>query len=116
LNEIDYLAYYEQEIAARNEVGYPPCTRLAELEMKHTHEDTIERESHTLATFLQDKATRAQLPVIVLGPAKPIVSTIAKTHLRKIYLKSESISALIELYRAIKKGNFISSIFFTPNP
>lgn len=116
LNEIDYLAFYAQEIESRAEVGYPPCTRLVELELKHTHEETVEREAHTLATALYSQASRLAAPVIILGPAKPVVSQIKKTHARKIYLKSDSMTAINELYKTIKHATFLSGIFFTPNP
>lgn len=116
LNEIDYLSFYTHEIEARSEVGYPPCLRLVELELKHAHEDTVERESHALAMALYEYASRLETPVMVLGPAKPIVSQIKKTHMRKIYLKSESIKTINQLYKNIKHDRFLSDIFFTPNP
>ena len=54
--------------------------------------------------------------VIVLGPAKPPVHMIQNIHARKIYLKSSSMKALVELYQSLDKSAYSSSLFFTPNP
>src|SRR5690606_24005183 len=45
LNEQNYRDFYEYEIEKRALVGYPPCTRLAEIELKHTDEAATIKES-----------------------------------------------------------------------
>ena len=116
LNEIDYLTYYEQEIELRATVGYPPCMRLAELELKQADEHIVEREAHDIAMQLQSIAQQKQYSSTILGPAKPPVSKIKNTHARKIYVKSESIEQIIALFCAVKKVPLHSKLFFTPNP
>lgn len=116
LNEIDYLSFYNEELSHRTELGYPPCARLVELELKHTHEDTIEREAQNLASTLHSLKARKKLEVTILGPAKPPVYKIKNVYSRKIYLKSATMKDIVELYRAVDLRQFRSSVFFTPNP
>lgn len=114
VNEIDYVKFYESELASRNAIGYPPCLRLAEIELKHTNEKILEQEAMQVA--LQLMKYSSQTDIRILGPAKPPVSKIKNTHARKIYVKSESMAAIIELYKKIDDQKYKSSIFFTPNP
>jgi primosomal protein N' (replication factor Y) (superfamily II helicase) len=116
LNETDYLKYYEYELHNRKTVGYPPALRLVEIELKNSDEAIIAQEAMMLAHALMKTIAAQKYDIRLLGPAKPPVSKIKNTHARKIYLKSASMSVLIELYRTIKVKQFKSSVFFTPNP
>lgn len=116
LNEIDYLKFYENELAARAAIGYPPALRLVEIELKNNDEATLDVESMRIAMQLLQTISQQDHDIRILGPAKPPVSKIKNTHSRKIYLKSSSMAQLIELYKKIDHQKFESSIFFTPNP
>lgn len=113
LNEVDYLKFYTQEIESRSMIGYPPCNRLVEIELKYGNEATIEKEAHDLLAGMLAKNSKT---VQILGPAKPPVHKIKNMFSRKIYLKSENIQDMIELFRSIDQHNYMSSIFFCPNP
>ena len=116
LSETDYLKYYDYEFNNRATVGYPPMLRLVEIELKNTNEDRIEYESMQVAQLLLQTIAKNKYDIRLLGPAKPPVSKIKNTHSRKIYLKSKSITQLIELYKSIDINKLSSHIFFTPNP
>lgn len=116
LNEVDYLRFYEYELNNRTMVRYPPLIRFAEIELKHTNETVIEDEANRLMNNLLDIIFTSKQEITILGPAKPPVSKIKNTHSRKIYLKSYSLSSLIEIYRSCNKNNYKSNLFFTPNP
>jgi primosomal protein N' (replication factor Y) len=111
VHEIDYLNFYEQELAQRKEVGYPPLKRFAEIELKHTKEATVEDESNKLASLLIGNKD-----IIVLGPTQPPVAKIKKVFSRKIYIKADSFNAISNAYQTIEHKQFKSKIFFTPNP
>ncbi len=113
LNETDYLTFYNQELESRKAIGYPPCMRLVEIELKHSNESTVEKEAQQLAVSLQ---TLASENIKVLGPAKPPVHKIKNSFSRKIYLKAERVNDIINLYAQINKNQFASAIFFSPNP
>ena len=115
LNETDYLKFYHDELFTRKEIGYPPCKRLVEIELKHTDETIIEREAHDITMALFTHAKEYQ-EIQVLGPAKPPVHKIKNTFARKIYIKGVNMNDMIALFNYIDKKNYASSIFFTPNP
>lgn len=116
LHEVNYLAYYEQEIMTRRLMRYPPAVRLVELELKHIDETIIEHEARTLAQKIQGLIQLHDLEVTMLGPAKPPVHKVKNWHSRKIYLKSMRLHTMQLLFQALDKKQYRSSIFFTPNP
>ncbi len=116
LNEIDYLSFYHNELENRELMGYPPCKRLVEIELKHTQEDALEREAQHLASALLSLQHKKNLDVTILGPAKPPVHKIKNVFSRKIYLKGASIADIVSLWQAVDLRKFGSLIFFTPNP
>jgi len=116
LNELDYPHFYEHEVRARQEVGYPPYKRLVELELKHTNEVALEKDATTVANQLAGLIKKHELDVQLLGPAKPPVYKIKNIYVRKIYLKAETMKELSALYGLVEKGKLRSQLFFTPNP
>ncbi len=116
LNEINYLSFYRIELEKRALLGYPPCKRLAEIEIKSPDEAIIEKESFQIAAQLRILKRQKNMQVQILGPAKPPVHKIKHTYVRKMYLKSGSMHDLIILFQSIKTSNYTSSIFFVPNP
>ena len=116
LNEIDYLSFYAREIALREELNYPPAARFAELELKHSNEKKLETDANNLIDCLYAYAKKVNLPVTILGPAKPPVSKIKEVHSRKIYIKGSDFAHITQLCQQINRKQYYSSIYFTPNP
>jgi primosomal protein N' (replication factor Y) len=116
LNETDYLSYFADAMKMRSLVGYPPCKRLVEIELKYGCEVTIERESHLLANELMQIKAQKKLDIQILGPAKPPVHRIQNVYSRKIYLKSDSMNQIIVLFQTMSSKRYLCSLFFTPNP
>ncbi len=116
LNEINYLTFYTHELRARKEVGYPPCKRLVEIELKHTDEAILDQEAHNIVYLLSNKQKQHNFDIQILGPAKPLVYKIKNVHTRKIYLKGNNIKEIIALFQMIKQSQYTSKLFFTPNP
>lgn len=116
LNEQNYTSFYSHEIKNRELVGYPPCKRLAEIELKHEEEAVVTKEAALLASTLQKMISKRQSSLIVLGPSQPPVHMIKKIFSRKIYIKGTTITEILALYRSLQKKQYQSLIFFTPNP
>jgi primosomal protein N' (replication factor Y) (superfamily II helicase) len=116
LNEIDYLQFYTDTLASRQALGYPPCKRLVEIELKHHNAQILEKEAHALTAYLIHQKNLHGYDLQILGPAKPPVHTIANTHIRKIYLKSSYLGLMINLFNTVASRAYTSSLFFTPNP
>ncbi len=111
VNEVDYPAFYETEIAQRAEVGYPPIRRFVEIELKHAKEEVVAREALQIAYALMEHKA-----ITVLGPTLPPVARIKKISRRKIYLKADSFAAISSAYKTINHALYKSDIYFTPNP
>jgi len=117
INEIDYLRFYTNEIAARTTTGYPPIKRLVEVELKHTDETIVEQEAHQVAAYL--RTTLPSNSSTILGPARPPVHMIQKIHFRKIYIKTDTLEHVLTVCNQLTSATtspYTSSIFFTPNP
>jgi primosomal protein N' (replication factor Y) len=135
LNEIDYPSFYQAELDTREFLGYPPCKRLVEIELKSSDEIAIEREAHDLVHALraaqelcaqfyaqqsseQNSAQQRDqyLNMQILGPARPPVHKIKSTHMRKIYIKGEQIAHILAIIKKVDTSKYSSSIYFVPNP
>ena len=131
VREENYRDFYAYEIKHRTELAYPPCARFAEIELRHECEDVVERDAQESVNFLHavldKKPARAccaedifdslrVYAVSLSGPARPPVYKIKNVYIRKIYLKSHSMTAIASLYRRLKARGFESDLFFTPNP
>ena len=114
--EETYKKFYDHEMAARKMAGYPPFMRLAEIEIKHSREEVVERDAHSFAQKLMSQKRVLGLEVFILGPAKPPVHKIQQVHARKIYLKSPSYNDIHTLLDSITTKHYASSISFSPNP
>lgn len=116
LDEQRYTDFYAYERAHRAAADYPPCTRFAEIELRHNDEATLERESKRCAEILADFQRRHDIPLTILGPARPPVHKIKNVFSRKIYLKSPHYTTLQNAYRAVVEHELAAQLFFTPNP
>lgn len=116
LKETDYTKFYEQEITTRAEVGYPPCMRLVEIELKHSNENTVQTEAQQLAQSLRAYIEQKYNDVILLGPATPPIAKIKNAYTRIIFLKHADIGVLCNLFKKIDQNSYKSKMYFTPNP
>lgn len=116
LHEVDYAQFYEYEIEKRMIVGYPPCIRLVEIEMKHSNPSVLDQEALTIIDHLISINAKYNLDLMILGPAQPPVHMIKNTHMRKIYIKAAQLNVIQRLYQTIDHNRYQSSIYFTPNP
>jgi len=113
IHEQDYLKFYASEICKREEVGYPPAKHIAEIEIRHGNQCTVEKDADIVADFLMDRASE---DILVLGPVPAVIYRIQKTYCQKIFLKSINRTAMIQLFASIQKNELLSSLFFTIDP
>ncbi|MGZ6250521.1 MAG: replication restart helicase PriA [Candidatus Chromulinivorax sp.] len=113
INEVDYVDFYNSEIVKRHEVGYPPAKHIAEIEIRSTKQDVVEKDALAIAEFFIEQAPA---DVLVLGPVPAIIYRVQKTFCQKIFLKSVSRVAMIQLFAQLPQNKFGSSLFFTIDP
>lgn len=120
LSESRYCDFYAYELEQRKQLSYPPFARLSELELRHTDEAQLEKDTQAALHHLRAAISYHKLSITILGPAIPPVSRIKHVSLRKMYLKGGSLQAHLMLFHSIKKTlarhEYSASIFFTPNP
>lgn len=76
----DYAQYYHEQILLREELHYPPFTRLIELELLHSKQNVL---YHSVSNF--DKILRKSYHEYILGPSIPSVAKL-KDYYRIQYL------------------------------
>jgi len=111
INEVNYLDFYEQELARRKALSYPPLIRFAEIELKHKKEEVVDQEAQQCAATLMRFEG-----ITVLGPAQPPVARIKTIVSRKMYLKGHSFTVLQKAFSSLDQKKYKSVLFFTPDP
>ncbi len=69
-SEHDFFAFYQQEMRYRAELGYPPYSRLARLEIRAESAERARREGERLRSILAQRiAERKLVQTSLIGPA-----------------------------------------------
>lgn len=95
----DYEAFFEQEIAVRGPLGYPPFSRLVNIRFSGLQEKQVEQAAMQVADFLRRRSQTAQLKI--LGPSpSPLVKIKDRTRWQ-LLLKGRSSALLHEVCEAL---------------
>lgn len=89
----DYEGFYEEELAYRDLMGYPPVANM--LAVLVTGKDESECELVAKALADRSKSWGMEKRVLVIGPAKASVGKINDLYRQMIYLKNEDENLLI---------------------
>jgi primosomal protein N' (replication factor Y) (superfamily II helicase) len=81
----NYLAFFEEEIAERQELLYPPFSRLTLIETRGEDESEVQRTAERIAAALQRSTPSFQ----ILGPAPAVIGKINKNFRWHIVLKTQ---------------------------
>lgn len=74
----DYQAFYEQEIKHRQELNFPPFSRLVKLIYQNYDAVKAEKEAKRLAQSLRRLITLKKIPITLLGPAPGFIPRIRR--------------------------------------
>lgn len=91
----NYVGLYNEEIALRQPLGYPPFTRLVNVRISGLNEGEVEQAATDTAAFLRQQDTGNK--VAVLGPVPAPLAKIKNRVRWQILLKSAEIIALHRL-------------------
>ncbi|WP_417915082.1 replication restart helicase PriA [Candidatus Electronema sp. JM] len=83
----DCRAVYEQEIALRSMLGYPPFGRLINIRFSGENELQVEEAAKAAAALLRAAVTKDSLPADILGPAPAPLSLLKKRFRWQLLLK-----------------------------
>jgi len=112
ISEEKYPAFCENELLMRQELAYPPFTRLIQIEFFNKKETVLIDEIHQYKKALQEVISNQNLPIVVLGPVEPLMKKIGGVETRHLFLRSttfQDIQTLVTKAPAFK--TFSSSIF-----
>ena len=105
----DYEQFYEQEIACRELMGYPPAENLTAVFVSCEDEELLEKGCHYLKEYVLHIKGGSSLQVI--GPASPGIDKIRDVYRRVIYLKSPRYDLLVKIKDLMEKYIEINSGF-----
>ena len=100
----DYEGFYREELAQREDAGYPPFSYLAALHFSSTSAKEVEAEAGRAAQALRELKRQLRLRVEILGPAPAPLARIRGRYRWQLLLKSVQRNGLHRLL-----GQFRSS-------
>lgn len=94
----DYLGFYEEEIQERENLNYPPFTKIIMIYLKNKDRKIVDEAAVLMAMALRDVFGPR-----VLGPEKPFISRIATYNLQQIMLKVEAGASMLKVKQILRK-------------
>jgi primosomal protein N' (replication factor Y) len=104
-DEQRYMDFAKEELVTRELAGYPPCMRLASIEIRHADAATVDFDAHTIATYLRHVIAEMGLAVTLLGPSFPVVTRVQEQEIRHLIFKSgafKDLHAVLQLAQQIR--------------
>lgn len=93
----DYAGFYEQEIANRRELGYPPLLRMVRIVFQHQKEARVQLEAQRAADALRQQIAALQLKSTeIIGPAPCFFARINYVHRWHLMVRGPNPVALLE--------------------
>jgi primosomal protein N' (replication factor Y) len=93
----DYEGFYREELAQREDAGYPPFSYLAALHFSSTSSKEVEAEADRAAKTLRSLKQQLRLRVEILGPAPAPLTRIRGRYRWQLLLKSVQRNGLHKL-------------------
>jgi primosomal protein N' (replication factor Y) len=92
----DYAAFYQQELAYRQKLGYPPYSRLVRLEYRDAKADLAQRAAQGLAGKIQHWLEQEQASATeLIGPAPCYFERVAGMYRWQIVLRGPDPARLL---------------------
>jgi primosomal protein N' (replication factor Y) len=98
----DYDSFFSKEIEAREELDYPPFTRLCVVRVDGTKEERVIASINGLKSALEQLVKRKGMNIQALGPAPALVSKVRGRHRWQMLLKGKDLKSLHSLAGALK--------------
>jgi primosomal protein N' (replication factor Y) len=96
----NYQAFYDQELAYRKALGYPPYTRLIRLEFRHHDADLARRTAKAMGESISERITKEErVETDVIGPAPCFFAKLAGQFRWQVVVRGPQPDAVL---RAVK--------------
>ena len=97
----DYKSFYEEEIAFRKDLRYPPFSRIINLRLSATKKETLWDQAKLLGKMAKKLSSPYGNKVEIIGPAESPLAKIKGRWRWQMLLKSENANALHQLAREL---------------
>jgi primosomal protein N' (replication factor Y) len=92
----DYALFYNQEIAFRRQLHYPPFTRLASLVYTHTNDGLCQREAERMKrVLLTEIQSRGIADISIIGPAPAFIHRLRGRFRWQLVLRGSNLSGFL---------------------
>jgi primosomal protein N' (replication factor Y) len=78
----DYGLFFRNEIASRQQFGYPPFSRVIRVTFRHRDKETVHSAAHFFANNL-----KKDFGAYLVGPAQPVIGRVRNQYLMELLLK-----------------------------
>lgn len=99
-SEHNYLAFYENEIAFRRQLNYPPFANLIKITVQAADETIVHRNANKLAVELAQQMDG--MAAAIIGPFPASVHKIKDVFRVNILIKTEDLSAVTGLFTVLE--------------
>ena len=96
----DFIGFYEEEIRFREELDYPPFSRLVVIRISGPDSRAVERKSSRIAVEGRRIASNRKTPVQVLGPTPALLARLKNRYRWQVLLRGKS---SVELHRTVER-------------
>ena len=97
----DYKSFYEEEIAFRKDLKYPPFGRIINLRMSATNKETLLEQAKLLGKMAKKLSAQSGNKVEIMGPTESPLAKIKGRFRFQMLLKSDNAQALHQLAREL---------------
>lgn len=95
----DYNSFYDQEIAYRGLLGYPPCSHILGIQVS----SESKKDAYAQADILAKLIRQVDDKVIIMGPEDAYIGKLKDVFRRVIYLKDADYDRLVKIKDSIDK-------------
>lgn len=88
----EYEPFYEQEIAYRMAMNYPPIWNLLLVLVTSKQEETAQKTAQSLCDYVK----RYKKDVIIIGPTSPSIGKVNDIYKKIFYIKGQSYESLVQ--------------------
>lgn len=96
----DYRMFYDQEIAYRQLLSYPPVQNMMTVSMTSGNEDALTKATEELAEIVKEEAVKYRL--LVIGPANAQIYKINDIYNKVLYVRAEEYDRLTDIMEQIE--------------
>ncbi len=110
--DYDYMGFYDDELALRSALSYPPLTRIVNLQLSSLSREKGMEGLNGLRDFIADSLTKNQWKdkVEVIGPAESPIARIKARHRWQLLLKGKDARAVHNMAKDILSKASITTL------